>query len=166
MKSFRMLIASIAAATCTGPALGQAAQAEKSASAPSPAPLQRPAFIQTMDAEFNKMDADKDGRLTKKEVEDYQRAVSILAAQQRNIALFQALDADKSGTLSPAEFAKLPMQSPPSPAPLILAMDLNRDGKITLVEYRTATQANFDRMDTDKDGIISAAEMKTAGLIN
>ena len=46
-------------------------------------------------------------------------------------------------------------------------LDLNRDQKITLIENRTATLATlatFDKLDTDKDGIVSAAEMKAGGI--
>ena len=43
--------------------------------------------------------------------------------------------------------------------------DANRDGSVTLVEYRAGKLVNFDRMDTDKDGIVSAAEMRAAGII-
>ena len=43
-------------------------------------------------------------------------------------------------------------------------MDLSKDGQISLIEHRTATLANFDRMDTDKDGVVTPAEMKAAGL--
>jgi len=53
----------------------------------------------------------------------------------------------------------------PNPAPILAQHDLNKDGRITLVEFRTAKLANFDRMDADKDGIVSIAEMKAAGLV-
>jgi Ca2+-binding EF-hand superfamily protein len=126
----------------------------------------RNVFITTMDSEFKKMDADKNGILTKKEIEDFQRSTSILVAQRRNVALFQALDKDKNGQLSPAEFASLPMTTPPpNAAPILAATDGNRDGQVTLIEYRAGKLRNFDAMDADKDGIVSPAEMKAAGLI-
>jgi hypothetical protein len=43
--------------------------------------------------------------------------------------------------------------------------DGNRDGRISMIEHRTATLANFDRLDTDKDGIVTPAEMKAGGII-
>jgi hypothetical protein len=43
-------------------------------------------------------------------------------------------------------------------------MDLNRDQSISLVEHRTVTLANFDRMDADKNGIVTPAEMKARGV--
>jgi hypothetical protein len=33
------------------------------------------------------------------------------------------------------------------------------------VEHRAATVANFDRLDADKDGIVTAAEMKAGGIL-
>jgi hypothetical protein len=132
----------------------------------APAPVARTVFIQTMDTEFSKMDADKNGILTKKEIEDYQRALTMFVAQSRNVALFQALDKDKNGTLTPAEFAALPMNVPPAnAAPVFAQADLNHDNQVTRVEYRAGKLTNFDRMDTDKDGIVTAAEMRAAGLI-
>ena len=113
-----------------------------------------------------RMDADKNGILTRKELEDFQRSMSILVARQRNVALFQGLDKDKNGQLSPAEFANLPMNVPPAnPAPVLAQVDTNRDGQISMVEYRTGKLVSFDRMDADKDGIVSVAEMKAAGLL-
>jgi hypothetical protein len=133
---------------------------------PTAVPVPRTAFIQTMDAEFRKMDADKNNLVTGTEIEQFQRAVSYLEAQARVRTLFAQLDTDRNGQLSPTEFGKLAVApAPPKAAPILGQADLNRDGKITLVEYRTAKLANFDRMDTDKDGIVSLAEMKAAGLI-
>jgi Ca2+-binding EF-hand superfamily protein len=155
---FRVLSAVLlaAGAAVAAPALAQVAAT----------PVPRTEFIQVMDTEFKQMDADKNGILTKKEIEDFQRSTSILVARQRNIALFQALDKDKNGQLTPSEFANLPMNVPaPNPAPVLAQTDTNRDGQITMVEYRTGKLASFDRMDTDKDGIVSIAEMKAAGLI-
>jgi hypothetical protein len=42
--------------------------------------------------------------------------------------------------------------------------DSNRDSQISLAEHRAATLANFDRLDTDRNGVVTAAEMKAAGI--
>lgn len=129
-------------------------------------PVPRAAFIQTMDAEFGIMDADKNKIVTKAEIEQFQRAAALREAQARVRALFAQLDRDRNGQLSSAEFERLAIASPsPNAMPVLSQNDLNRDGKITLVEYRTAKLANFDRMDADKDGVVSITEMTTAGLI-
>lgn len=135
--------------------------------APAPVSVPRAAFIATMDAEFARMDTSKDGTVGRPEIEAFERATAAAALQSRAQAVFAQLDADHSGQLSLAEFARLNDAAPVKvdAARLLAAEDLNKDGKITLVEHRTAKLANFDRMDADKDGIVSPAEMKAAGLL-
>lgn len=153
-----------AAAACLlagAPALGQAKPKQASAEPP----LARAEFIRNMDSEFRKMDADKNGLLTRVEVEQYQKLQAVAQAAARNKALFLQLDADKNGQLSAVEFAKL--VQPPAAAnsqPMLARMDSNRDQQISLVEHRIATLANFDRLDADKDGNVTAAEMKAGGI--
>ena len=146
-----------------------AQQPRKPAAAPAAAaavPVPRSDFIQTMDAEFGKMDADKNKLVTRAEVEQFQRAAAAIRARETARALFARMDADKNGQLSIAEFERSAVSpAPPNPAPILAQHDLNKDGRITLVEYRTAKLANFDRMDSDKDGIVSVAEMRAAGLV-
>lgn len=126
----------------------------------------RATFIATMDAEFKRIDADKNNILTRKEIESYQQTVAALAAQRRNQALFAALDKDRNGMLSAAEFRELPMNVPvPNAAAVLAQVDGNRDSQATLVEYRVGKLANFDRMDADKDGVVSQAERRATGLI-
>lgn len=126
----------------------------------------RAAYITVQDQEFRKMDADRNGQVTRAEIEAFQRAAAVAEAQQRNRALFAQLDTDRNGQISPAEFARL---NAPAPAvdgrPLLNQMDTNRDGQISLVEHRAGKLAYFDRIDTDKDGVVTAAEMRAAGVI-
>lgn len=140
------------------------AQPARPAQAAASRAVSRSVFLANMDAEFRKMDADKNGTVTRAEVESFQRAVSVLRVQARNRALFARLDRDRNGHLSAAEFAALNTAPPrPDPAPMLGRFDANRDQSISLVEYRSGTLANFDRMDTDKDGIVRPEEMRAAG---
>lgn len=135
--------------------------------APSTAaqPIPRAQFIVQMDSQFRQMDADKNGQLTQGEIDQYQKLAATAEAKARNQALFKQLDANKSGYLSPAEFAKLTAAAPPANAqPMLDREDSNRDSQISLVEHRSATLANFDRLDTDKNGIVTPTEMKAAGI--
>ena len=59
-----------------------------------------------MDGEFRKMDADKNGQLTRAEIEQFQTQQLAAQARARNKSLFGQLDKDKNGQLSQAEFAK------------------------------------------------------------
>jgi Ca2+-binding EF-hand superfamily protein len=127
-------------------------------------PLSRAAFLSSVDSEFRKRDADKNGTVTRAELDAFERAVSVLKAQTQNRALFARLDADRNGHLSPAEFARLAAPRQPNVDAELARYDGNRDKAITLVEYRTGTLANFDRIDADKDGIATVAEMTSAGV--
>ena len=146
-------------------ALASASEASAQPKAPAGQSLPRAQFIANMDGVFRKMDADKNGQLTKNEIEEYQKLQAVAQAQSRNRALFSQLDTDKNGQLSKTEFAKIATPAPAASAqPILASRDLNRDGQISMVENRTATLANFDRLDSDKDGIVTAAEMKAAGI--
>lgn len=148
------------------PAPAFAAQAPAPIIAPAPVPVPRTDFIATMDTQFRHMDADKDGIVTRKEIEDFQQAMSFMVIDNQRRALFAALDTDHNGVLTPQEFAHLNMPAPKISADADLQQaDLDHDGKITLVEWRTAKLRNFDNMDTDKDGVVSVEEMRAAGLI-
>lgn len=156
----RMSLALIAGSIAATAGFGQP-KAEQA----GPKPIARAQFLASMDGEFRKMDADKNGQLTKTEIEQFQKQQALADAEARNKALFKQLDANKNGSLSPAEFAKL--VAPPQTAnaqPLLARMDGNRDSQISLVEYRATTLANFDRLDSDKDGVVTSAEMKAGGI--
>ena len=164
------LLAAGAAVAQTRPATGSQA-ARPAAQRPAPAqqqgaqPIARSVFIANMDTEFRKMDADKNGIVTRAELEGFERAISVLDIQKRNRALFARLDRDRNGQISATEFARL-QTAPPRPdvGPKMAKFDANRDQNIGLVEYRAGTLANFDRLDTNKDGFVNAAEMKAGGI--
>lgn len=142
-----------------------AAQTTRPAQQPTTPPLARAQFIADMDAEFRKMDADKNGQLTRTEIEQFQKIKAVAEAQARNRQLFAQLDADRNGQLSPAEFARMSAAPPQSNAtPMLSRMDSSRDNQISLIEHRAATLANFDRLDTDKNGVVTAAEMRAGGI--
>jgi Ca2+-binding EF-hand superfamily protein len=118
-----------------------------------------------MDAQFGKMDADKNGLVTRPEIEQFEKQRALAEAQARNESLFDQLDVNKNGQISATEFAKLVTEPAVTSAqPMLGREDGNRDGQISLVEHRAATLANFDRIDTDKDGVVSVAEMKAGGI--
>jgi hypothetical protein len=66
-------------------------------------PIPRTQFIGDMDTQFRKMDADKNGLLTRVEIEQCQKLTAVAEAQARNRALFDRLDTDKDGIVTPAE---------------------------------------------------------------
>ena len=127
-------------------------------------PIPRASFIATMDGEFRKVDANKDGQLMIAEVEQFQSATALAQAQQESRAAFVVLDTDRNGQISSAEWAKLPLTPPRTNSATLMRFDTGRDGKVSLLEHRSATLTNFERLDTDKDGIVTAAEMKAGGV--
>jgi len=156
-------------AALPSPAASQTARAPAAKPAsvqqPQAQPIPRTAFLNDMDTQFRRMDSDHDGNLSAKEIQTYQTSEIIAAAEARKRALFAALDTDRNGVLSPAEFLRFPSnEQAPNAAPMIARFDANRDNKISLVEYRAGTLVNFDRLDADKDGVVTAAEMKAGGI--
>jgi Ca2+-binding EF-hand superfamily protein len=142
-----------------------AASGQEKGAPPGPQPIARAQFLASMDGEFRKMDADKNGQLTRTEIEQFQKLQAVAEAEARNKEWFVRLDTNKNGSLSAAEFAKMVTPPPAANAqPMLARMDGNRDSQVSLVEYRTATLANFDRLDRDKDGTVTPAEMKAGGI--
>ncbi|HET9334778.1 MAG TPA: EF-hand domain-containing protein [Sphingomicrobium sp.] len=127
-------------------------------------PIVRAAFIAQMDAQFSKLDSDRNGQLTRAEIERFEREKALAEAQSRNEALFDQLDVNKNGQISAKEFARLVAEPAVSAQPMLSREDGNRDGQISLAEHRAATLANFDRLDTDRDGSVTAAEMQAGGI--
>lgn len=160
------LLMAVPATAQKKPATGAAAKAQtKSAKPAGDQPLARAQFLAQMDAQFRAMDADGNGQLSVAEIEQSEKKRLLAEAQARNDALFDRLDTNKNGQISASEFAKLVTEpARVSAEPMLSREDRNRDGQISLVEHRTATLANFDRLDTDKDGVVTADEMKAGGI--
>ena len=84
------------------------------------------------------------------------------------VKLVMALDTDKDGKVSSAEAAKYAMpgwqvseqNAHSARARQALASELATTGEITLVNYQTAGEALFRKIDSDNDGKISQQEME------
>ena len=159
---YRLLaMATLAVIMTATPAFAQT----KPAKAADPQPLVRARFAAQMDTQFRQIDADGNGQLTVAEIEQFEKGKALADAQARNEALFDQLDVNRNGQISATEFAKLIREPATASAqPMLSREDSNRDSQISLVEHRSATLANFDRLDTDKDGVVTAAEMKAGGI--
>ncbi len=126
----------------------------------------RAAYIATMDVEYSKMDGDKNGKVTRAEIETFDRGVALGQARARAQALFAQLDVDRNGQLSLVEFGKMVSGSPQVDGrPLLGKFDTNKDGAVSLIEHRAGKLAYFDQIDSDKDGVVTVIEMKAAGVI-
>lgn len=122
--------------------------------APAPAPMSDPTGVQTRedalaraDARFDRMDADKDGKLT--------------AEEMRPRGPMPVAD----GAMPPPPPAGAPTPPPP-PGPIsgrMFAMtDTNGDGAVDRTEFRAQQMRRFDRVDTNKDGKIDQDERQAA----
>jgi Ca2+-binding EF-hand superfamily protein len=163
----RRTLATLASLTISVTPVAVAAQSSAAPSGSAAAqPVTRAGLAGQLDSSFNNLDANKDKSLDRSEIE---------AAQARNVAQakaeiakrveaeFTRLDGNKDGQLSLAEF-KNAAASPrvPPVEELVKQLDRNGDGKVTQEEYRALPLANFDRIDTNKDGSISAQEQSAA----
>ncbi|MDG2003111.1 MAG: hypothetical protein P8J20_07255 [Novosphingobium sp.] len=149
----------LAGTTWLAPALAQPAAG--AAQAPASDDLTRVDFIAAMDGEFRSRDADNNGYFTRVELVKFERGLAQATALNQNRQLFMQLDTDKNGVVSPNEFAVLVSEPPlPDVMPQMKRFDQNSDRKVTIVEHRAATLANFDKLDTDFNGIVTGAEMK------
>ena len=136
---------------------------------PSPFPITRDTYTKNIDSAFAQGDLNKDGALSLAEI----AAAEVKASQQiesqmltRKKQAFDAVDTDKNGSISFAEFG-VAMKSPTiaTDGKAALAQyDTNKDGKVSQAEFRAPSLAKFNAVDTNKDGSVSAAEQQKAGV--
>ena len=109
-------------------------------------------------AEFDGVDANRDGRIS---------AAEHAAAAKK---MFRAMDANRDGNVTAAEmdaaYSKVTgnkaEQSGMSGADKIKVVDRDGDGVLTASEHDAASKEMFRKMDTDRDGYLSREEW-TAG---
>ena len=131
-----------------------------------PRPSSRDAAQPSQDGLFAILDRDRDGKLSRRELE---AAGSILAR----------LDRDKDGSLSKREIAAVASDKAPSSRPsperssrerdsrggissYAKRLDKDNDGKITREEASGPIKERFDRLDEDGDGILKVEDIEKA----
>jgi Ca2+-binding EF-hand superfamily protein len=119
---------------------------------------------EAMEAQWKKADLDGDGFLSEAEFALLPR-ISNLSEEKRS-AIFHRLDKNGDGKISTEEMR----QGRPRPPvfPPFDQIDLNKDGQITFEEFQKVPfvarqseerqHAMFDRMDRDKDGVLTAKD--------
>ena len=142
-------------------ALALVAPAALLAQAGAPQSISRAKIIANAEAEFARVDTNKDGQMSRAEIEASQLAAITTRVNARNNALFAELDSDKNGQISPVEFARASPAPKPDATP-VLRIDANKDGQVSLAEHRGATIDTFTKIDANKDGLITGLEVKAA----
>lgn len=154
----KLFLPALLAAGAT-PALAQQATQPQ-----APTAMTKAEMTKNIDARFAAIDTNKDGVLVKDEIAAVQSKVleqAQAARQQRMEAEFKKLDTDNNGALSLAEFklAAPPVRAGETPDQVLAEIDVDKDGRVTQAEYRTMPLANFDKLDTNKDGTVTAQEL-------
>lgn len=163
----RRFILTLCLCTATAPLFALSAPTTRPA-AREPQSVSRAVFMQRIDAAFVAADTNRDGFADQAELSASQTR---LAAQRRaqyvrgREAAFRRLDANKDGSLTLLEFNAI-AASTPTPqvnvAPLLARFDTNKDGRVSRAENGAPAIANFDRADTNRDGILSPQEQRAS----
>ena len=132
------------------------------AQAPAPAAQQntRTEVQKMADTRFGDGDANNDGFLSATELQNMTaKATAQVVAQMEQ--QFTAMDTDKNGQVSLAEFkAAATAKVSPNSAAALQRFDANKDGKVSAAEFRAPVLATFDQIDANKDGIVTQEEAR------
>jgi len=145
-----------------GPALAQQAKpAAQGGQRAASAGVARSQFMANVTAEFAQIDTNKDGKASKDEIEKQRVAVVAKQRAANNTAAFNQLDTNKDGMLSKQEFAA-PLANAPkiNVEPLVKKLDSNNDGSVTQAEFVAGAAADFTRLDTNKDNVLTPQELR------
>jgi Ca2+-binding EF-hand superfamily protein len=119
------------------------------------------AEVQKMaDGRFGEGDVNNDGFLSRDELQGMTaKATQQVVAQMEQ--QFTAMDTDKNGQVSLAEFkAAATAKVSPNAEAALQRFDANKDGKVSATEFRAPVLATFDQVDANKDGIVTQDEAR------
>lgn len=140
--------------------------AAQAAPAATPAANTKAAVEARVRAGFARRDINKDGFVDKAEA-DRDRSAGIAAAQARyrqtRAAQFARIDTNKDGSISRAEFESVGApRAAGGSNPWMDNFDIDKNGRVALAEVVAKTKNEFDLLDRNKDGTVTAAEMRAA----
>ncbi len=166
MKKFLVPLIAIAVAV---PVLAQMPEGRK-----APQPMTKAEVEARVKERFAKMDANRDGSVTREEI-DATRAARRAEMQDRR---FGMMDANKDGSISRAEFDSAASARGErraerggkrgkrggrgGPEAMLARADTNADGRLTLAEMLSRPMARFETSDTNRDGTLTPDERKAA----
>lgn len=111
---------------------------------------------------FEFLDADRDGRLSRREFASARTRLAGAGAIARDGTIsIDDVPRTLAATLTRGR-ARGPYQPPRPGPPWFRAMDRNRDGDLSRAEY-LGSPADFDRLDADRDALLTPAEAAPGG---
>jgi hypothetical protein len=160
--TLRLPLAIVLMASLAAPAAAQTA----APSGQPQGPTRRADVQKSLDDNYAKLDADKDGMLSRAEI-DRAQAEAVRNAQaalaHRMEQEFAKLDTNKDGALNIAEFrAATPAPRSVSTDEFLGRFDSNKDGRVSAAEFKNPPLAAFDRLDANKDGTLTPQEQAAA----
>jgi Ca2+-binding EF-hand superfamily protein len=176
MKTFLFSAAALIAVAGIAPALAYSAPAPKH----QMKPMTRAEMIQKVQDHFAKLDTNKDGFVTKEEMEAGRTAMHEHMADRtkdRASGMFDRMDSNHDGSITRAEFdaahaamgermGKMHMamrgMHDGMAAHMFATADSNNDGRVSVQEATAAAAAHFDKLDANHDGIVTPDEMRAA----
>lgn len=186
----KFMIGGAAAAAIIG---SGAAIAQHAATAPAAsmhrmhmaAPMTRATVQQHVQGMFAKLDANRDGFITRDEAQSGRKQLRAGMAERRaeraakgqrpgRGQMFDRIDANHDGTITRDEFASAPRPQGMMRRAGMHRMggqmferaDLNKDGRVSVAEARQAALAHFDSMDLNHDGTIMPQERQQARALH
>ena len=185
MKTLLLSAAAAIAVVAISPALAQTAPQTPPATMMKP--MTRTEVVQKVQDHFAMLDTNKDGFVTKAEIDSAKSARHERRAdhrEQRGDAMFDRMDSNHDGSVTRAEFdasheamaARMGqggqmgghrmgmrmMRHGGMGAHLLAMADADKDGRVSLQEATTAAAAHFDSADANHDGTLTPDEMRAA----
>ena len=181
MKSLLFSAAAAVAVLSVTPVLAQSSPAAHTAMQP----MTRAGIVQMVQQHFTMLDTNKDGFITKAEMDAGKSAMKDRRAsrkEERGAKMFDRMDSNHDGSITRQEFDsahqamagrmdghgrrgmhRMGMMHAAGMGGRMFDMaDADKDGRVSLQEATTAAAAHFDRADTNHDGTITPDEMRSA----
>jgi Ca2+-binding EF-hand superfamily protein len=116
---------------------------------------------------FERLDANKDGKVDRTEADKALASARATQDERRKQSIanaFARLDTNKDGQISRQEFevANTPKAAPASQNAWFDANDIDKNGKVELNEAIAKAQRNFEALDKDNNGVLSAQELQAS----
>ena len=113
---------------------------------------------------FERLDANKDGKVDRAEAEKAHAAAAARIEERRQkqrLDAFAKVDTNKDGLISRQEFDAAGKRPTPKEA-WFDANDIDKNGAVQANEALAKAQNRFDLIDTNKDGVLQATELRAA----